>query len=123
MRSPCLWGSLWCSLSWGLPPVWGGHCGHITDSVRQTSPCRIRARNGIDPARYTNFQRRLNDLKLIEFSATREYVAFVRDGLTDNLDGLLYVREGSPLPTELHPLPRLVALRHLGGNWYRFGTT
>jgi hypothetical protein len=81
---------------------------------------------GLDPAeatRYSDFEVRLGRLNLRRLSATPEYVAFVRDGFLDNLQGLLYMRRRLPLPTHLHRLPTLVDLRHFMGNWYVFTTT
>src|SRR4029077_8785360 len=86
---------------------------------------QILERDHIDPVRYAEFRQRLIDLKLIEFEVEDGYVAFLYDGILDNLMGFLYVREGAAPPaldSELFAC-KLVALRRIRGNWYAFGTT
>jgi len=86
---------------------------------------RVLARDSISRERYDDFRRRLRDVRLIEFTMTSDYVAFVRDGIIDNLDGFLLVRSGGAPPTIGTKLfgTDLVELIPLGGGWYRFATT
>lgn len=93
---------------------------------RSTRPVeQVLAQDSVERQRYDEFRRRLAEVKLIEFDVQPGYVAFLYDGLLDNLQGYLVVRPGHrppPLRSELFRAD-LVALRSLGGGWYWFGTT
>jgi len=86
---------------------------------------RVLARDSVSQQRYEEFRRRLRDVRLIEFAVTNDYVAFVRDGMIDNLDGFVLVRPGGAPPALGSKLfgTALVELIPLGGGWYRFATT
>lgn len=96
------------------------------DTLRQTWPVGdVLARDGITPAKYTEFRDRLRGLKFIEVKVEPGYVAFLCDGLLDNLEGYLLVRSGMtppPLNTEFFSA-QLIELVPLGGGWYAFATT
>ncbi|MBK8016123.1 MAG: hypothetical protein IPK20_04995 [Betaproteobacteria bacterium] len=52
--------------------------------------------SGIEPAKYHDFRRRLVAAGFSEFEVTDRYVAFVYDGLLDNLVGVLTLRSTGP---------------------------
>ena len=85
----------------------------------------VLARDRIAAQRYEEFRRRLRDVKLIEFDVKPGYVAFLYDGLVDNLAGYLVVRPGGAPPAIRSELfgADLVYLEPLGHGWYRFATT
>lgn len=86
---------------------------------------RVLARDGIDSLRYEAFRRQLIAMRLIEVERTDAYVAFLHDGMLDNLEGVLYVRPGQRPPaleTELFGAT-LVQLSPLRDGWYWFATT
>ena len=93
---------------------------------RSTVPiARVFARDGIDQARYEQVRQQLIAMRLIGLERTDAYVAFLHDGMLDNLEGLLYVRPGRTPPaleTELFD-SMLVRLKPLQGGWYWFATT
>lgn len=85
----------------------------------------VLARDDIPPAKYDEFRKRLIRLKFIQFQVEPDYVAFLHDGLLDNLYGLMHVRPGRK-PPRLHSelfAAELVSLRPLGDGWFWFGTT
>jgi hypothetical protein len=85
----------------------------------------VLAHDRIAAQRYEEFRRRLRDVKLIEFDVKPGYVAFLYDGLVDNLAGYLVVRPGGappPIRSELFGAD-LIYLEPLGHGWYRFATT
>ena len=83
------------------------------------------ARDAIAAQRYEEFRRRLQDLKLTQFDAKPGYVAFLYDGMLDNLEGYLLVRPGGSPPALRSTLfgATLVSLEPIGDGWYRFTTT
>ncbi len=86
----------------------------------------VLAAQGIDEATYRRLRAGLLDTGYISFEVTDAYVAFVRDGMLDNVFGVVYVRPGHEPPAldgEFVDATQLVDLRHLGGRWYAFGTT
>jgi hypothetical protein len=85
----------------------------------------VLARDRIAAQRYDEFRRRLRDVKLIEFDVKPGYVAFLYDGLVDNLAGYLVVRPGGAPPPIRSQLfgGNLIYLESLGNGWYRFATT
>lgn len=85
----------------------------------------VLARDRIAATRYEEFRRRLRDVKLIEFDVKPGYVAFLYDGLVDNLAGYLVVRPGGAPPALRSELfgANLIYLEPLGHGWYRFATT
>ena len=85
----------------------------------------IAARDTIAAQRYDEFRRRLQDVKLIEFTSQPGLVAFLYDGMVDNLYGYLLVQPGGAPPAMHSQLfgAELVRLEPLGGGWYRFATT
>ena len=94
--------------------------------LRATLPVeQILARDGIARADYERFRARLRDLKMIEFEVHDGFVAYLYDGMLDNLEGYLYVLpDGQPpaLRSEVFTT-MLVSLRPLGSGWYWFATT
>jgi len=85
----------------------------------------VLRRDGIDPERYDDYRDRLGRLKLIEFEVTPAYVAFLYDGILDNLQGFLFLRSGTPdsvLNSSVFS-SRIVAISALDGQWYWFATT
>jgi len=85
----------------------------------------VLARDAIAAQRYEEFRRRLQDLKLTQFDAKPGYVAFLYDGMLDNLEGYLLVRPGGSPPALRSTLfgATLVSLEPIGDGWYRFTTT
>ena len=81
--------------------------------------------NGIDPSKYHEFRAKLTAAGLIEFEVKEQYVAFLKDGLLDNLVGVLWVRPNQSPPSLGSTMfnSDLVSLRDMGGGWYVFGTT
>jgi hypothetical protein len=53
---------------------------------------RVLAREGIDSLRYEALRRQLIGMRLIDVVREDEYVAFLHDGMLDNLEGFLYFR-------------------------------
>ena len=86
---------------------------------------QVLARDAIAPQRYEEFRRRLRDLKVTQFAAEPGFVAFLYDGMLDNLEGYLLVKPGASPPAMRSPLfgAALVRLEPLGDGWYRFATT
>lgn len=86
---------------------------------------QVLARDSIAAPRYAEYARRLRDLKLIQFDAEPGYVAFLYDGMLENLEGYLVVKPGAP-PPALHSTlfgAALIRLEPLGDGWYRFATS
>ncbi|HEX7090607.1 MAG TPA: hypothetical protein VF192_10775 [Longimicrobiales bacterium] len=85
----------------------------------------VLARDSIDEETYESFRHRLQDIKLISVEVHEQYVAFVYDGMLDNLIGYVYVRSGNPPSpgVEFVDSTMLVALKSLGRGWYFFATT
>ena len=86
---------------------------------------QVLARDAIAEQRYDEFRRRLQDVKLIQFDSRPGLVAFLYDGMVDNLYGYLLVQPGATPPSMHSQLfgAELVRLEPLGGGWYRFATT
>jgi hypothetical protein len=86
---------------------------------------QVLARDAIAQQRYDEFRRRLQDVKLIQFDSRPGLVAFLYDGMVDNLYGYLLVQPGATPPMIHSQLfgAELVRLEPLGGGWYRFATT
>ena len=85
----------------------------------------VLARDGIDRQVYESFRARLQELKLIEVSVQPGHVAYLYDGILDNLQGYLFVRHGHRPPrrgSELF-MAELVLLSPMGDGWYWFATT
>jgi hypothetical protein len=105
------------------PPVDAGSEQGPLDAV----PLSVAlARTGIDEPAYRHFRAALLSTGYLEVEVAPGYVAFVEDGMLDNLFGVVYVRPGNtppPLGSEFVDGTELVALRHLSGPWYSFGTT
>ena len=94
--------------------------------LRPTLPvARVLARDGIDRQTYDVFRERLRELKFIEFEVHRGFVAFVYDGMLDNVDGYLLVRAGHEPPALNSEIfsSQLIAIKPLGSGWYWFATT
>ena len=102
----------------------------VDTSVKAGAPAtrplaQVLARDTIAAQRYDEFRRRLHDVKLIQFDSRPGLVAFLYDGMVDNLQGYLLVQPGAappPIRSELFGA-ELVRLEPLGGGWYRFVTT
>jgi hypothetical protein len=94
--------------------------------LRNTVPLEwVFARDSIDPVRFERSRQQLIAMRLVEVERTDSYVAFMHDGMLDNLEGFLFVRPGHsppPLETELFD-SMLVRLRPLRDGWYWFATT
>ncbi len=94
--------------------------------LRNTLPLSlVLARDDIDSLRFESFRRTLIGMRLIEVERTDQFVAFLHDGMLDNLEGVLYVRPGQRPPaaeTELFGA-MLVRLSPLRDRWYWFSTT
>lgn len=86
---------------------------------------QVLARDSIAAPRYEEFRGRLRDLKLIQFASEPGYVAFLYDGMLENLEGYLRVTPGASPPPLRSTLfgASLLRLEPLGGGWYRFATT
>jgi hypothetical protein len=86
---------------------------------------QLFARDDIAPQRYEEFRRRLRELRVTQFDAEPEFVAFLYDGMLDDLEGYLLVRPGASPPAMRSTLfgAALVRLEPLGHGWYRFATT
>ena len=85
----------------------------------------VLARDGIDRQVYESFRARLQELKFIEVSVQAGHVAYLYDGILDNLQGYLWVRPGHRPPrrgAELF-MSELVLLNPIGDGWYWFATT
>lgn len=82
-------------------------------------------RDGIDRQRYDDYRDRLGRLNLVEFEVTSSHVAFLYDGILDNLQGFLLLRSGMPesIMNSYVFSSRVVAISALGGQWYWFATT
>ena len=83
------------------------------------------ARDAIEVKRYEEFRDRLRALKLTQLEAEPEFVAFLYDGMLDNLEGYLVVKPGATPPAIRSTLfgATLISLEPLGDGWYRFATT
>jgi len=86
---------------------------------------QVLARHGIDRGMYDAFAASLRDLRLLGFEVSENCVAFPTGGMLDNVHGLLYVRDGLEPPALGTSVlsSRLVALTHIRGSWYWFGTS
>lgn len=86
---------------------------------------QLLARDAIAPQRYEEFRGRLRDLKITQFDVQPEFVAFLYDGMLDNLEGYLLVKPGASPPAMRTSLfgAALMRLEPLGDGWYRFATT
>ena len=86
---------------------------------------QVLARDAIATPTYEAYRRRLRDLKLIQFEAESGFVAFLYDGMLENLEGYLVVKPGASPPAMRSTLfgATLIRLEPLGGGWYRFATT
>jgi hypothetical protein len=86
---------------------------------------QVLARDAIAATRYEEFRRRLRDLGLTQFDARPGFVAFLYDGMLDDLEGYLLVTPGGSPPAVRSTLfgASLVRLEPIGGGWYRFVTT
>jgi uncharacterized membrane protein len=97
-----------------------------TPGLRPTLPLdQVLVRDRIDRADYEAFRGRLRDLRLIGLEVHPGFVAYLYDGMLDNLEGYLYVFGDGEPPTPRTELfsTMLVALRPLGHGWYWFATT
>ena len=85
----------------------------------------VLARDAITAQRYEEFRRRLRELKLTQFDSQPGFVAFLYDGMLDNLEGYLLVKPGESPPLLRSTLfgASLVRLEPIGDGWYRFVTT
>jgi hypothetical protein len=105
------------------PPVDAGDEQGPPDAVPLSTAL---AKTGIDEPTYRRFRAALLSTGYLEFKVAPGYVAFVEDGMLDNLFGVVYVRPGQtppPLGSEFVDGTELVSLRHLSEPWYSFGTT
>ena len=97
------------------------------DGLRPTVPVqRVLKRDGIDPRVYEAFRQRLRRLGFYNVYVSDDYVAFVRDGILDNLYGFVWIRPARSQPTvgaEFVEETQLVVLRPIHGRWYFFATT
>ena len=86
---------------------------------------QVLMRDAIAAQRYEEFRGRLRDLKLTQFDAQPGFVAFLYDGMLDNLEGYLLVKPGGSPPAVHSTLfgAQLVRLEPIGDGWYRFVTT
>jgi len=86
---------------------------------------KVLARDTIAAQRYEEFRQRLRGLKIIQFDARPGYVAFLYDGMLDNLEGYLLVKPGESPPALRSTLfgAALIRLEPLGDGWYRFAAT
>lgn len=86
---------------------------------------QVLSRDAIAAQRYEEFRRRLRDLKLTQFDAQPGFVAFLYDGMLDNLEGYLLVKPGGSPPAVRSTLfgASLVRLEPIGDGWYRFVTS
>ncbi|MFL5619852.1 MAG: hypothetical protein ACJ79A_15830 [Gemmatimonadaceae bacterium] len=86
---------------------------------------QVLTRDGIAAQRYEEFRDRLRDLKIIQFDAEPGFVAFLYDGMLENLEGYLLVKPGGSPPAMRSTLfgAALIHLEPLGDGWYRFATT
>jgi hypothetical protein len=86
---------------------------------------QVLVRDAVSAQRYEEYRRRLRDLKIIQFDAEPGYVAFLYDGMLENLEGYLVVKPGGSPPAMRAPLfgAALIRLEPLGDGWYRFATT
>jgi hypothetical protein len=95
--------------------------------LRPTLPLQsVLQRDAIDPRIYEMFRQRLRSLGFIHVEVHDEYIAFVRDGMLDNLYGFVWIPPGHKTPelgSEFVSETQLVLLRPLGGHWYFFATT
>jgi hypothetical protein len=94
-------------------------------AARRRPLAQVLARDAIAAQRYEEFRRRLRDLELTQFDARPGFVAFLYDGMLDNLEGYLLVEPGASPPALRSTLfgASLVRLEPIGGGWYRFVTT
>lgn len=100
-----------------------------TEAMPGAAPTRpleqVLAGDAIEARRYEEFRGRLRELGLIQFDARPEFVAFLYDGMLDNLEGYLVVKPGASPPAMRSTLfgATLIRLEPLGDGWYRFATT
>ena len=95
-------------------------------AASKTRPlAEVLARDAIEVKRYEEFRDRLRALKLTQLEAEPEFVAFLYDGMLDNLEGYLVVKPGATPPAIRSTLfgATLISLEPLGDGWYRFATT
>jgi hypothetical protein len=93
---------------------------------RPTLPLtQVLTRDGIEHSKYEEFRTRLHELELIGLEVHPGFVAYLYDGMLDNLVGYLYVPDGGEAPALRSEVftTILVALRPLGNGWYWFATT
>ena len=85
----------------------------------------VLARDSIAAQRYEEFRQRLRGLKIIQFDARPGFVAFLYDGMLDDLEGYLFVKPGESPPALRSTLfgAALLRLEPLGDGWYRFAAT
>jgi len=97
------------------------------DGLRPTLPIQsVLQRDGIDPRVYEMFRQRLRSLGFIHVEVHDDYIAFVRDGMLDNLYGFVWIRPGHRAPklgSEFVDETQLVLLRPVGGHWHFSATT
>ncbi len=81
--------------------------------------------NKIELGRYIDFRKRLISLGFIDVEVHDNYVAFLYDGMLDNLYGVLWVKPGAnpPAMNSLIFGCNLIYLHARGEGWYLFGTT
>ena len=107
--------------------VAGSPDGAVADAAgaRRRPLEQVLARDAIAAQRYEEFRRRLRDLKLTQFDAQPGFVAFLYDGMLDNLEGYLLVKPGGSPPAVRSTLfgASLVRLEPIGDGWYRFVTS
>jgi len=86
---------------------------------------QVLSRDAITEQRYEEFRSRLRELKFTQFDARPGYVAFLYDGMLDNLEGYLLVKPGGSPPALRSTLfgASVIGLEPIGGGWYRFTTT
>jgi len=95
------------------------------DAVPARPLAQVLARDSIAAQRYEEFRQRLRELKVTQLDAEPGFVAFLYDGMLDNLEGYLLVKPGASPPAMRATLfgAELVRLEALGDGWYRFATT
>jgi len=97
------------------------------EGLRPTLPVQgVLRRDGIDPRIYELFRQRLRSLGFIHVEVHDEYIAFVRDGMLDNVYGFVWIRPGHSAPelgSEFVDATQLVLLRPISGHWHFFATT
>lgn len=102
-----------------------GDLSPVAASVLRHPLEQVLSRDTIAASRYDDFRGRLHDLKITQFDAKPDFVAFLYDGMLDNLEGYLLIEPGASPPPVRSPLfgASLIRLEPLGDGWYRFATT